>query len=214
MVTTWSILINMRGKRTAEQVEQDREVAMELYLQGYSHQAIANRLNEGRPYELTRRQISYDIEEVRKRWIEGQREKYDAYVNQELARIDIFEREAWEAWRASGGKISEETIIEQLRSIGEDKSPELIVTEIKRHIKDSVGDPRFLEAVFKAQQERRKILGIYAPAKLGIKIDEEKRIIVKGYSTVDVSPDAWPDPPRGSSNLKLSDGIIEGEFGE
>lgn len=197
----------MPGKRSKDQVEQDRELAMELYLQGYSHAAIARQLNEQRPYNITRRQISYDIEEVRRRWIESQRETYDAYVNQELARIDVFEREAWEAWRASGGKISEETIIEQLRSVAPDADPELIVTEIKRHVKESVGDARFLEAIFKAQQERRKILGIYAPAKLGIKIDEEKRIIIKGYSTVDVSPDAWPDPPQ------LDDGVIEGEYG-
>jgi hypothetical protein len=120
-------------------------------------------------------------------------------MNQEFDRIDSTEKEAWRAWRASCGD-NEREIVEQIqREIEDSGGSELVVSKVTNIIDKSkgVGDPRFFDKVIALQKERRKLLGLYAPTKLGIDINKKSELIIKGYAIKEVSPDAWPDVVEG-----------------
>lgn len=197
------------NKRTKDQIEADRELAIELYNRGYTQQEIADYISSTSEYSISRSQVKQDLNVVRKRWIESQIGTYQEMVNRELSRLDSFERELWSSWRDSKGTITKERVEKVARDIenevGDVESDELVRLVVDRVVtttEDSLGDTRLLELIFKTQQERRKLLGVYAPAKFDVDIRETLNI--KTYSG-DVSPNDWPDsPPK----------IVEGEFSD
>lgn len=75
---------------------------------------------------------------------------------------------------------------------------------------DRDGEPRLLDTVHKIQQERRRILGVYTPTKIGLDVTSKKLDVqIKGY--IGVSPDDW-DEQRIPA--QISEQIIEGEVVE
>ena len=190
----------MGNKRNTEEIERDRKEAMSLALQGMNGVEIAAIINSKRSYSLTSRQVRYDIQHVRTGWQKSQLENYEMYINQELDRVDVAEKEAWNAWRKSGGEISHKVITELARSHDD---TDLFVQQVVTTLRDSVGNPRFLEIIHKLQIERRKLLGVYAPTRFGLDIHKREEIIIKGYAKV--SPDLWPDNESA---------VIEAEYEE
>jgi hypothetical protein len=196
-------------KRTKDQIIRDRTRVAELVLQGYSHQDIADILRKETGITLSRRTISADIAIIRKDWIKERRDNYDLLVTQELARCDSTEKELWRAWRASCNG-SERKMVEEVAKQFSDASEdiELVVNKVTT-IMDThsgVGDPRFLDKIISVQKERRRLLGLYAPARLGIDIRQKNELIIKGYAVKDASPDVWPELETGEEN------IIEGDY--
>jgi len=78
--------------------------------------------------------------------------------------------------------------IEQSVSAGEDE--ETFIHKITQITEGSAGNPQFLNLIHKVQQDRRKILGVYAPELHAIQM--EQKIEVKGYAG-GWSPDDWDD---------------------
>jgi hypothetical protein len=72
--------------------------------------------------------------------------------------------------------------------------------------KGKAGDPRFLDKILQVQRERRRLLGLYAPARLGIDIRQKNELVIKGYGVKDASPDVWPSLEESNGN------VIEGEY--
>ena len=193
------------NKRTEEQKEHDRRFAINLALKGFTQAEIADLLQQEAGRKLSRRQVGYDIEYVRERWITEQVEDYQFLVKQELARLNALEDELWESWRESKADIEQKRVEEVMRQFldeEEEDAFQLMVDKVVTTTTGSVGDKGFLELIFKTQQERRKLLGLYAPAKLDMRVQEEKTLNIKGYYKV--SPDDWPEPER----------IIEGEIAD
>jgi len=87
--------------------------------------------------------------------------------------------------------------IERSVSVGEDE--ETFVHKITQITEGSAGNPQFLSLIHKVQQDRRKILGVYAPELHAIQM--EQKIEVKGYRGW--SPDSWDD-----------DDIVDGQVEE
>ena len=76
--------------------------------------------------------------------------------------------------------------IEASLDLGEDE--DTFINKIIQTTEGSAGNPAYLAQIHKIQQDRRKILGVYAPELHAIKV--EKKIEVKGYKG-GWSPDSW-----------------------
>ena len=189
-------------KRSPDQIKSDRTRVSELLLVGYTHEEIAEILASETGIELSRRQITYDVNKVREDWLTRRVDNYDAIVNEELARVDAYERIVWNELRESkSDKVRK--VVEQLRRKSKkDDDPadeEMFVARITETIeKTNTADVQLLRLILDCHQERRRIRGAYAPVRSDVDI-HKTTVVVKGYATV--SPDDWDDP-------------IEGEFEE
>jgi hypothetical protein len=198
-------------KRSQDQILKDRERVAELVLQQYTNAQIADIIGSETGLYLSPSQIGYDINKIRQKWRDRQQENYDARVNQELDRLDALEKELWQAWRASGGEKLKRTVEQAWQSISGNDFDHIFnrrVNKAKEEIariitttETQVGNPAFLNQIIEVQKERRKLLGMYAPSRMGIDINNNQTITVKGYMLV--SPDDWPDAPAQ---------IVDGEF--
>ncbi len=198
-----------RPKRSKDQIIRDRKRVSELILQGYTHQQVADTLAEETGLQLSRSTIRADVEVIRRDWLEERRDNYDLLINQELSRCNSTETELWKAWRLSCN-VSEKKIINEVAKQLEDGQDdlELVVAKVTTILdsKGGAGDPRFFDKIISVQKERRRLLGLYAPARLGIDIRQKNEIVIKGYAVKDVSPDVWPALDTGEEH------IVEGEY--
>jgi hypothetical protein len=203
--------VDTAPKRNEIQILNDRRRIADLLLQGLTHMEIRDVIEYETGISLSRRTITNDVAAIRKDWQEQQRQSVAAWVNQELARCDSTESDLWRSWRASCGDQEQETIEKVARYLKtqdgeEDDEYKLRVQRVTSIIKKSggVGDPRFMTLIINVQQERRRLLGLYAPARLGVDVTNRTEIIVKGYAVKEVSPDAWPEIGDGN--------VIDGEI--
>jgi len=147
-------------KRTPEQRNQDIEYIAGEYLRGRYQSDIAKDLN------ITQQQISYDLKEVRKRWLKSAVMDFDALKAKELAKIDALESELWSAWKNSQG-VAKRKILAALSGVAEevlaDAEDAAGVIEGAVNSEDVPGDPRFLQGILKCIERRCAILGLDAP---------------------------------------------------
>jgi hypothetical protein len=176
--------------------------------QDFTQQEIVDMLHEETGVQLSRSQIRYDMRLIRKRWMREQDRNYGAMLNEELARLDSMEYELWRSWRASRGEVQKTRVEKIMSETGGDVDPDLIVAKIIEETKEVRGDPSILKLIIQNQQERRKLLGLYAPSKIGLDIrKEERKIAVKGY--IGLSPSDWPGEEKTRKEIEEA---IEGEF--
>lgn len=135
--------------RTKSQRARDLVKIAEMYLRGMSQAEIATAIG------LSRSQVGYDLQDVRKQWAEQTTMKLDEHKAEELARLDHLEAQHWQAWEDSRKESKTTTAANGTR--GRTAS---VRTETR------YGDPRFLQGISECIAERCKILGLYAPSKL------------------------------------------------
>lgn len=88
-------------KRTKVQREQDLAEIAAQYLSGkYQHQ-IAEWLGQNRPYTLSQQQVSHDIKEIQRRWLESSLRDFDVLRAEQVAKLDELERDHRGAWLRS-----------------------------------------------------------------------------------------------------------------
>lgn len=148
-------------KRTDGQIEADRALLSELFLQGYSYSIIAERINSraaeaGLGYTITAQQVYYDVKKMLVEWKRQQFDNIDEYITAELKKLDRIEVEAWEAWERS----KNERVTDKLRS-GDKSYIEKVTEQLN-------GDPRYLSLLLDVQQRRAKLLGFDAPLKVQV----------------------------------------------
>lgn len=128
---------------------QRRQQVAELYLQGWTQNAIAEHL------AVVQSTVSEDLKHVRQAWRESFVAALDETRARELARIDLVETEAWAAWKRSQKPTQSATVT------GEGNGQ-----QTRKSMKHQIGDPRFLDQVNKCIAQRRAILGLDAPLRL------------------------------------------------
>jgi len=102
-------------------------------------------------------QVFLDIKRIRSDWRANTIKNFDELKNQELARCDLVEIEAWKGWFRTVGlhKIKRQEL-----GVGDTgKSKKKLVTTEERF----AGDPRFLQTVMMCVKQRSEILGINSP---------------------------------------------------
>ena len=133
-------------RRDVRVAERRRDVAAQ-YLRGTTQAEIAQK------WKVSQAQISYDLKYIHAAWMKAAVFDFDEAKARELARIDILEREYWQAWERSQTK-REKTLVEKKTGVqGHDKS------QIRRE--EHVGDARFLDGVRWCIEQRLKIFGVY-----------------------------------------------------
>src|SRR5262245_35177432 len=142
-----------RKGRTSDQIRRDRVEVARLYLGGWTPAEIGQQMG------LSRQQIGYDLEAVRREWLQSSLVDFNARKAEELAKIDRVEREYWEAWEASKKERQTSTTEQTTDADGE---------RLKAGIRkvEQTGDPRYLAGVERCIEQRAKILGLHAPQKV------------------------------------------------
>ena len=127
-----------------------RQRVAELRLQGWSQSAIADEL------QIRQATISSDLKTVERSWRESAIRDFDAAREQELQRIGMIERNAWDGWKRSCQPQQSATVDGQAADS----------QKAKRTVKNHSGQARFLEVVIQCIEKRTKLLGLDAPVKV------------------------------------------------
>src|SRR5262249_41025829 len=83
------------AKRTSIQRQHDRTVIARLYLEGKTQAEIGEQIG------VSQQQVAYDLKKIKAEWREQRTFDYTQIQNKQLAKIDLIEQEAWEAFRRS-----------------------------------------------------------------------------------------------------------------
>ena len=122
-----------------------RHQVAQLYLQNWTQAQIAEQLGVRQPT------ISADLKQIREQWRESGVRDFNEARELELQKIDLVERESWDAWQRSKKPTQSATVDGQGAG-----------SRTKKTMRNQVGDPRFLDQVNKCIAQRRAILGLDA----------------------------------------------------
>jgi predicted transcriptional regulator len=115
----------------------------ELYLKGLSQPAIAEQLGVSQPT------VSGDLKAIQQQWRASDIRNFEERRAMELQKIDLVEREAWDAWERSKKPAQSATVT----GAGNGQ-------HTRKSVKNQIGDPRFLEQVNKCISQRRDLLAL------------------------------------------------------
>lgn len=163
-------------QRTAEEVEvsERRRRVAERYVQGYKQADIAIALCISQPT------VSRDLQEIREEWKQDRQRDIDAYVTEQLEKLDRVEREAWTAWERSKGPREETEV-----SLGEPETdaegkPKKQRAKSRKKTSTTAGDPRFLLIVDRCIERRCKLIpGMEAPTVIAGAIGITEAVVVR-----------------------------------
>lgn len=113
-------------RRTPEQRMRDLEAISDLICQGWSLHKIAEYL------EISVSTVSREAADIRSTWQELKIEHRNIYVQKELRRLDMLDRENWAAWEHS--KKPEVTITED---VGE--GPPRSRSRVEQQMEEAIG---------------------------------------------------------------------------
>ena len=158
-------------KRNKKQREAHLAEVATLYLTGQRQDKIAEYLEDSPA------QITYDLNELQKRWRASAVANIGEAKGKELAKLDELERVYWDAWARSKQPK------EKTRTGRTDGERAVITAFMETEQRD--GNPAFLDGVFKCIDRRCKILGLDAPTE--IKLTEERAKELAGRYNLDAS---------------------------
>jgi hypothetical protein len=143
--------------------------------------------------------LARDLQELQGRWRAEALADISELRAKELQRIDELEREAWAAWHRGIG--------ERKQTFTKKKGPGARgagAVEASVRTEDLNGDPRYLQVVRDCQADRRKILGLDAPAKIAPTNPAGDQPFVGGVLVVPgmVTVEGWEEAAR-TSQAKL-----------
>lgn len=141
--------------KTKDQKEEYLARLSELNLKRWTQARMAQELG------VSTRQIKRDLKIIRQRWQETQVANVGTRCAREIAKIDLVEREAWDAWDKS--KQDAETRTERIRK-GKASGPGNSV-EVSIRTEGQAGDATYLKTVLDCIERRCKLLGLDAPEK-------------------------------------------------
>lgn len=163
-----------RNKRGHFERENDLQRITELYLKQYRQVDIAKIIG------VSQQQISWDLKEVQRRWLNLELHDMNEIKHRELDKIDTLEREYWQAWERSKGKKIDDlptqnpkpkkkrskgrNVLDEVAEFLEDTEPEPVVATITATA-EPYGDPRYLTGVQWCINRRLVLLGLDTAAK-------------------------------------------------
>ena len=146
------------------------EIVSTLYKRGYSYRKIKEEVMKRldlKTYSL--QTVKRDIQTLLDEWRESRLEDTDELVTLELARIDDTCRELWEQWEKSKENFTRQTRKQKGSPTHDAQTGQTSIrtTQTERTETDiqGLGDPSYIAEIRKQLEERRKLLGLYAPEK-------------------------------------------------
>ena len=148
------------------------EIVGQLYRRHYSNRAIQKevmtRLNLKTYSHLT---VQRDIQYLLAEWRKARIENTELLVQGELTQIDECVRELWDQWDKSKEDYKKQKQIDYGKpaaaTIGFGDKKKIRITSSERTTMDIIGlgDVSYISEIRQQLQERRKLLGLYAPEK-------------------------------------------------
>ena len=142
--------------RPAERRASDQSKLAEMYLHGFSTADMAMRLG------LTRRTVQAELSAIRKDWRTRTHLDFQSALFQQLDRIDLIEKYAFDGWERSLAQVSVETRQATAASSGQ-------VTRATVRTGSGVGDRGFLAQMAWCVEQRCKILGLEKPVAVEVR---------------------------------------------
>lgn len=172
-------------------------VVTECQLRGMNSSEISQALLDRTGRRIDARNVRVILKEQRDLWARKREQDIDFYMNQELARLEMMEREAWRQYGMVGGTVQRETIDKLF-----DSEEMLIQKSVKVETRDDPNQAhKWFTSILNIQQSRRKMLKLESAVTFQANV-----VAMKSY--VDWSPDQWPNPPQ-----QLDDpNVVEGEI--
>jgi hypothetical protein len=157
------------NKRTNDQRLRDHVEIAASYLRGEPQHVIAQRLG------LSRQQISYDLQVIRDEWRQSAMRDFEAHKAEELAKLDLLEREYWLAWERSQQPLehaTHETVDDEI-SMPAGRRHQRVMRPRARsrtatRIEAQGGNAAFLSGIMNCIEQRCRILGLCAPAAVNV----------------------------------------------
>lgn len=182
--------------RSLMQRELDLVKTAKLYLQGKNQSEISRIIG------VTRQQISYDINDLYKRWLNESMQDMAEMIIREFKKIDLVESEAWDAWESSkrdSVKIQSKDIPAKKSYKNKDKDSNndknTHITEITETIEGQIPNVKYLDRICWCIESRLKIIRVLDLIKLKEKEDETDK---EDEATTEVGILALPDNDRTS----------------
>ena len=146
------------------------EIVSNLYKRGYSYRKIREEVMKRLDLSTYSLQtVKNDVQTLLEEWRESRLEDTDELVTLELARIDDTCRELWEQWEKSKENFTRQTRKQKGSPTRDAQTGQtsIITTQTERTETDiqGLGDPSYIAEIRKQLEERRKLLGLYAPEK-------------------------------------------------
>lgn len=128
-----------------------RNKVADLYRKGFRQYEIAAKVG------VSENQITNDLKAIRAKWMEDSIRNFDEAISEQLAKIDLLEREYWLAYEQSKKDYKQKS--QKTKGTGQDiLSREVMEKEIIQF-----GDPRYLQGVQWCIERRCKLMGLDAP---------------------------------------------------
>ncbi|MBD1847493.1 HTH domain-containing protein [Cyanobacteria bacterium FACHB-63] len=181
----------MSGKHNRSKIQRDRDLATiaELRLKGWTQQQIADYL------EVNQATISRDLKALEQQWKESSLRDFDAERGMQLDRLELLEREYWQAWERSQ-ESKQVSMREQLRNaIASEEGTTAGSGRVRMSTRteEKIGDPQFLSGVAKVITERSKLLGLYPDGQRDRSAEATLKDYLEYLSAKQDTPDASAD---------------------
>jgi hypothetical protein len=185
-------------KRTDLEIARDRALVTELHYQGYKDFAIVELLNN-RPdvdYQLSAQTIYNDRKVIMDSLLEEGKENSAKWLQEEIFRLNMVEREAWLSYKKSMEPFEEEKVIKALQPVYDlidgkkvDIDTEVVVSRVEKLMRQGAGDPKWLQIILDCVEKRGKLRGLY---KFQARIETDSEIRIKTYHNW--TPEGWGAP--------------------
>ena len=146
------------------------EIVSTLYKRGYSYRKIKEEVMKRLDLQTYSLQtVKRDIQTLLDEWRESRLEDTDELVTLELARIDDTCRELWEQWEKSKENFTRQTRQQKGSPTRDAETGQTSIRTYQTERTETevicLGDPSYIAEIRKQLEERRKLLGLYAPEK-------------------------------------------------
>lgn len=157
---------NNNIRRANERAIQERlSIIAPLWRRNWTYQEIRKEvmaMTGRKTYSLET--VHRDVERLLEEWSTARINDTDQRVTAELARLDLVIKEAWEMWERSKENYTKTEQRDKGAPIRDVNNNKLTVRSIESMKKETevrgVGDPRFLDVILRAMQQRIKLLGL------------------------------------------------------
>jgi len=161
-----------RPKRGEELATPEKlEEIARRYLQGESYVSIGKAV--GLRWEIVRHHLEKNI---RPRW----REHPPAMLEEELQKLRVLEQVAWAKFKESEKPTSIQKMKEEIR-------PKHTVNTLEKIIGTRTGEATWLHVVEWCMEHRAKLLGLFAEAKVRIRLEDTYRVAGQSAAEMDAA---------------------------
>lgn len=153
--------INQNHKsKSKARVDAKMTITAEMLPKGYTYEEIASEVSKRLGVSCSKSRVGDYVKKLLKEWQQERIENTDELVTAELQRINMVIREAWQMWEKSKGDYHKKGS----RQIGLPADDGKAIQTVKAIMNDDEergkGDPRYLDIILKALEQRRRLLGL------------------------------------------------------